>query len=139
MSSKLEWNGDGAKALVRRRTAAYLLKLLRLIVRRAKELLSVPGTGKTKGKKTGPVVHASAGDPPHKQTGRGRASVTYEFDDEQLVGRAGTNVEYMKHQELGTRKGLAPHPWLRPAYEWAKNQVGSLEDFLSSSDSGSES
>ncbi len=52
---------------------------------------------------------ATPGAPPRKLSGRGRASVTREIDRENLVGRVGTNVPYMrKHEYTG-------HPWLHVA------------------------
>lgn len=59
---------------------------------------------------------SAPGEPPRKQTGQLRRSVQAEVDRDALTARVGTNVEYGKHLELGTRKGLAARPWLRPAY-----------------------
>lgn len=132
MPTNLRWNGPAAEQHVRARALQFLVTLCETAVNRAARILSVPGTGKTKGKRTGPVVHSPPGAPPYKQTGRGRASVTYEIDEQALSCRIGTNVEYMKHQELGTKRGLAPRPWLRPAVDWAIAKVGSLGSFVRS-------
>lgn len=121
--SRLEWDMRGARVYLRDRAREFILRLCLLTVRRAKELLSVPGTGLVKGTRVGPVVHSRPGEPPFKQTGRGRASVTYEFDPEAMEGRAGTNVEYMAHLERGTKRGILPRPWLRPAVEWALSML----------------
>jgi hypothetical protein len=122
----LEWHGKEAQELVHKKAVKAVTIICISITRRAKVLLSVAGTGKVKGKRVGKVKHAPAGQPPFKQTGRGRASVTYEVDDGSITGRAGTNVDYMKHQELGTKRGLKPHPWLRRAYDWTAAQVESI-------------
>jgi hypothetical protein len=123
---RVEWNGPGAEALVRTLAVRLLRRVCILVTTRAKRLLSVPGTGRVKGRRAGPVTHAPAGEPPFKQTGRGRASVTYEVDEAALTARAGTNVEYMKHQELGTKRGVRPHPWLRRAVAECASQIKSL-------------
>lgn len=56
------------------------------------------------------------GQPPHVLTGRLRQSITHDVrrDGSTFIGRVGTNVEYARHLELGTRK-MAPRPYLRPA------------------------
>lgn len=64
------------------------------------------------------------GEPPHKDTGRLRASITYKVDKGQGVARVGSNLAYAKILELGssrrTKKGtiviLAARPWLRRAF-----------------------
>ncbi len=126
MANRIEWHGDEAMDHCRRKAVGFLTRAAITVDRRAKELLSIPGTvfrsspgrdkrGKfTKGRITG-AVRSKPGEPPRKQTGRGRASVTYEVDPNLLEARVGTNVAYMKAQELGTKRGLAPRPWLRRA------------------------
>ncbi|CAN0502344.1 unnamed protein product, partial [Phaeothamnion confervicola] len=53
---------------------------------------------------------SAAGEPPHVQTGRLRASVAWERVG--LIVRIGTNVIYGRWLELGTKK-MAARPWLR--------------------------
>lgn len=127
---EFKWDGDAAKRLVREQAITVLTQICLLVVRRAKELLSHPGTGKVKGSKTGPVTHSPAGQPPYKQTGRGRASVTYEIDEQALSARVGTNVDYMKFQELGTKRGIKPRPWLRRAWDESWSQAQALMNAL---------
>lgn len=69
------------------------------------------------------AVRSTAGEPPRKQTGRLRASVTYEVDAASLTARVGTNVQYGKYLELGTRRGIAPRPWLRRALAECQAQI----------------
>jgi phage gpG-like protein len=126
MSARIEWAGDEVKKKVHSAAVQFLTLACLLIVRRAKELLSTPGTGKVKGKQTGPVVHSAPGDSPFKQTGRLRASVTYEVDEKALEARVGTNVDYGMYLELGTKKGIRPRPWLRRALDEVKAQIQSL-------------
>jgi HK97 gp10 family phage protein len=58
------------------------------------------------------------GDPPKIKTGRLRASITHRivYEDAQVVGEVGTNVEYGIYLEYGTSK-MAPRPFLGPALD----------------------
>lgn len=129
----VEADVDGAMDHVRRKAVGFVTRAAISVSRHAKQLLSVAGTGKAKGQrnskgqfKSGPVVHSQPGEPPRKQTGRLRASVTHEVDAETLTARVGTNVEYGKHLELGTEKGIAPRPWLRRALAEMQSRVNEL-------------
>lgn len=134
MSSRLDWHGDEALAHVRARAVRGLTRAAITVARRAKELLSVAGTavrskggrGKRKGSRVYGAVRSKPGEPPRKQTGRLRAAVTYEVDAATLTARVGTNLPYGKHLELGTRKGLAPRPWLRRALAECRARIMSL-------------
>jgi HK97 gp10 family phage protein len=57
-------------------------------------------------------------EPPRVQTGRLRASITHRivYEDEQVIGEVGTNVEYALPLEYGTSK-MPPYPFMGPAYE----------------------
>ena len=123
MSTHLVWDGDGARHYVRSQAVEWLYMVCIMTTSKAKELLSVPGTGKVRGQRAGPVVRSRPGEPPRKQTGRLRGSVTYEVDERALRARVGTNVMYGRYLELGTRRGLAPRPWLRPALAWVQRQL----------------
>lgn len=68
-----------------------------------------------KGSRIYGATRSQPGEPPRKQTGRLRASVAYEVDPEAMSARVGTNVKYGKYLELGTKRGIAPRPWLRRA------------------------
>lgn len=150
----VEWHGDEANGLVRRKLVQALTRAAITIRRRAAELLSVAGSneaedekrppafyrktyvnvpgettkaGKPKRvRKTAPHWRSKPGDPPRKQSGRLRGSVAYEVDPETLTARVGTNVEYGKHLELGTSRGLAPRPWLRRAALEVRGRLGQL-------------
>lgn len=97
------------------------------VQRHAKQLLSVSGTGVwgptgaggvqklvRAVKRTRKTVYGAfpsrPGEPPHKQTGRLRASVTWEKVRAGLA-RVGTNVKYGRLLELF----VGPRPWLRRA------------------------
>jgi len=115
----------------RGRAVQFLTRAAIEVDRRAKELLSVPGTAVAigrgqKGKRVQDVVKSKPGEPPRKQTGEGRASVTYEVDEKALIARIGSHLKKMKALELGTKKGLKPRPWLRRALFEMKAKVSDL-------------
>jgi phage gpG-like protein len=127
--AEVEWHGDAAMDYVRRRAVQALTRCAIEVTRRAKELLSVAGTNQAggkggKGKRAYGASRSAPGEPPRKQTGRLRASVAYEVDG--LEARVGTNVTYGKHLELGTRRGLAPRPWLRRALYETAGRIGQI-------------
>ena len=131
MNGPVNWNGDGAMDHVRGLALQFLELAAMTVERRAKELLSVPGTafaaGKgQKGKRLDDQVRSKPGEPPRKQTGRLRASVTHEIDEKKMTARVGTNLLYGKALELGTRKGLKPRPWLRRALYEMQGKVSEL-------------
>jgi hypothetical protein len=124
--------GAGAARLrerLRREYARRVESCCLLVERRAKELISIDGTGRrgvgvtvrlrdgtTRRLRKGSLIYGAnpsrPGEPPHLQTGRLRASVSHAVRD--LVGRVGTNVRYGRDLELGTRR-MAARPWLRRA------------------------
>ena len=56
---------------------------------------------------------SAPGEPPRVQTNRLRASYTHEMHEAPPIGRVGTNVEYGKYLEFGTRT-VAARPHVRP-------------------------
>ena len=132
MPDNLDWHGEEAMDHVRRRAVGFLTRAAITVTRRAKELLSVPGTAQGRSKKTGRyarvygAARSKPGEPPRKQTGRLRASVTYEIDERTLTARVGTNVKYGRYLELGTKRGIAPRPWLRRALAECRAKIDSL-------------
>ncbi len=117
MPPNLRWDGDAAREHVEARAVKFVSAAATIVATRAKRLLSVPGTGRKRGKKAGPVTHAPKGEPPYKQTGRLRASITYEVEAETLTARIGTNVEYARPLEL------LDHPFLRRALDETRAEV----------------
>jgi HK97 gp10 family phage protein len=69
------------------------------VSRHAKQLVSVAGPSASR-----------PGSPPHKQTGRLRASIAWELVGDDRA-RVGTNVKYGRYLELGTSR-MSPRPWL---------------------------
>lgn len=103
-----------------------------LLQNHAKELVSVDGTTQVPAtsKKTGRKLKrtnlayntnpSKPGEPPHVQTGRLRASISHEVTG--VTARVGTNLEYGRYLELGTRK-MAARPWLRRSLTEAWTQL----------------
>jgi phage gpG-like protein len=82
------------------------------------------------------MVTSDAGEPPRKQTGHLRTSVATSEDGLSAPGGVftssgsahaivGTNLEYGKHLELGTRR-MAPRPWLRRALSEMSDKIKAL-------------
>lgn len=68
------------------------------------------------------------GNPPAVDTGTLRRSITYEVDEENLVGRVGstqTNPPYGAYLEFGTSR-MQPRPWLKPATEKSMETIKKL-------------
>lgn len=135
--SRLDWHGDEALGHCRQKAVGFLTRAAITVTRRAKELLSLPGTavrigggrdgkGRFKSKRITGAVRSKPGEPPRKQTGRLRATVTYEVDPAALEARAGTNTAYGRALELGTKRGLAPRPWLRRALAEMQGKINQL-------------
>jgi hypothetical protein len=133
----LEWHGDEAIDHCRQKAVGFLTRAAITVSRRAKELLSLPGTtvrigggrdkkGRFKGKRITGAVRSKPGEPPRKQTGRLRSTVTYEVDAKTLEARVGTNTVYGRALELGTKKGLLPRPWLRRALAEMQSKINQL-------------
>jgi phage gpG-like protein len=81
-----------------------------------KSMKSSPASGRTYKRRTVSHTASSTPNPPRIDTGRLVNSI------KALVGKleafVGTNVEYGKHLEFGTRDGsLQERPWLFPAFE----------------------
>lgn len=123
---KLDFDAAGAEQHVRKGAINFVERACIVVENRARDLLSVEGTGRVEGVEHGPVERSKPGEPPRKQTGRGRASVTHEIDEAEMEGRVGTNVAYMKHLELGTKRGILPRPWLRRALAEMQARVNEL-------------
>jgi HK97 gp10 family phage protein len=68
------------------------------------------------------------GQPPHKQVGVLRGSVTYEVAyaaNGTLNARVGTNILYGKFLELGTRK-MKARPWLRRSLNEKRGDIQAI-------------
>jgi phage gpG-like protein len=119
---RFEWHGDEAKQLIHIKTVRFIKAICMAVKRRAVKHLSVAGTGRVKGKKVpgGKVTHAPKGEPPYKQTGRLRASITFEVDEDAEMGRVGTNVEY------GLIHELMDHPFLRRSLDESQEDIDGI-------------
>lgn len=80
------------------------------------------------GYRSGNTIHHPSfpGNAPAPDTGNLRNSIHYtvEVENEQTIGRIGTDVEYGKRLEFGDSK-VAPRPWLYPAMNKNNNFIKS--------------
>jgi len=86
---------------------------------RSGRIYYVPGTRRR-------YTASAPGEAPAQATGKLRQSVktTIEGKDRAVIGKVGTDLEYGKVLEFGTRgPKLAPRPWLRPSFEKALPRV----------------
>jgi phage gpG-like protein len=134
MAAKLKWHGDERQRDIGAEIGRRLDACRMLVANYAKRLVSVSGTGSATGekrdKKSGRFLKrryganpSKPGEPPHKQTGRLRASITSERDG--LVARVGTSLGYGKHLETGTTN-IEPRPWLRRSLAECTNQIQAI-------------
>jgi len=65
---------------------------------------------------------SAKGDPPHKRIGHLRRNIDWEVSPSGLEGRVGTNVEYGRYLEKGTRT-MAMRPYLRPALDKEQRRI----------------
>jgi hypothetical protein len=119
----MQWFGDQALDHIQVEALDWIERACIIVERRAEQLLSIPGTGREGTVKE----HSKPGEPPRKQTGRLRGSVTHEVDKKASEGRVGTNVAYGKYLELGTKRGILPRPWLRRALLESSNEINNLK------------
>lgn len=69
----------------------------------------------SQGIKYGKHTASKPGFPPNSDTGRLAQSIEFDIDMDKATGLVGTNLEYGKHLEFGTRD-IRPRPWLSRAY-----------------------
>jgi HK97 gp10 family phage protein len=123
------WHGAAIRAEVMAEAAKRLEAAAIDVQNHAKRLLSTSGTARVRGaggrfgRRYG-ANPSAPGQPPHKQTGRLRMSVTREMVG-QTVARVGTNLKYGLYLEMGTRK-MAARPWLRRALEERKARIRAI-------------
>lgn len=115
MANRLDWNGPAAMDYVRSVATADISRVVRAISAKAQDLVSVPGPSPSR-----------PGEPPHLQTRRLRAGIFYEVDPRAMTWRVGTTAPEGLWMELGTSRGIAPRPWLRPALADVLSRIDSL-------------
>ena len=106
------WRGDAFINLVRKAEGERLEAAAIYLKNKIKEAISEPSPPPS-----GP------GEPPHKDTGRLRASIAHEVEGQ--TARVGTNVTYGKFLELGTSK-MAPRPFLRSTYNKEQGNIAKI-------------
>lgn len=60
-------------------------------------------------------VASAPGSAPNTDTGALVSSIAVEMDNEKIEAEIGSNLKYGYWLEFGTKKNLAPRPWLNPA------------------------
>jgi phage gpG-like protein len=124
MAGVRQWRGDELVAKLDSEMRRRLFRAAITVSRYAKKLISVAGTGIGKsGRRRYGVNPSAPGEPPHKQFGRLRASVTHEVSGS--TARVGTNVVYGRFLELGTTK-MAARPWLRVSLAHKLDEVRAI-------------
>lgn len=124
MATKTKWYGNDAIRRVETALANALTRMAADVVKEARISMRENKSG-IKYKRL--VTRSSApGESPAVQRARLANSVQVEFVDK-TTRRVGTNVDYGKHLELGT-KHIMPRPWLRPALH--KVQSGNLTNYV---------
>lgn len=101
----MTWNGDAFEKFVNAEAEKRVEAAAIYVKNQIKAAISTPSMG---GKEP-----SAPGEPPHKDTGRLRASIAHERHG--MVARVGTNVTYGKSLELGT-KTMAARPFIRATY-----------------------
>lgn len=132
MPHRLNWDDEAFRAKVRQTMVRRVTASAIIVEDHAKRLISKAGTAsaittgwhkvgkmrtrqfaKRKGRLYN-VLPSEPGEPPHKQYGHLRRSVTHERVGDRLAARTGTNLKYGRWLELGTAY-MAARPWLRRA------------------------
>lgn len=96
MQVKLKWNGDAVKKQIQAEKVKNVERAAITFQNEVKRAISEPSP-----------PASEPGQPPHKDTGRLRASISREVDRAEPSARVGTNLPYGKWLELGTRKMAA--------------------------------
>jgi hypothetical protein len=132
MGSGYSWHPEATERAVKDWAIKGLTAACIVVENHAKKLVSVPGTSARKGTgssgrraRRGRVYGArrsAPGQPPLKQYGHLRRSLTHEVDRMGLVGRVGSNLKVARWLELGTRR-IQPRPFLRRSLAECLSQV----------------
>jgi phage gpG-like protein len=126
----LIWHGEKVMKALRNDARTKVRKTILLVEKDIKMSMRLGGrteSGMLEGKgskRVDPVTGRKAdrintfrskpGEVPRVQTGVLRRSITHEMHDTLPIGRVGTNVEYSKWLEFGTRR-MKPRPFIRPS------------------------
>lgn len=67
-------------------------------------------------------IASAPGEPPKTRSGRLAGSIFVRPEDGGMAASVGTNIEYGRYLEFGTKK-MAARPWLFPTFERLKNEI----------------
>ena len=104
----VDWNGQRIKREILDELGNRLRRAAFETTRHARQ--NVSGVGKTSRLKFF-LKRFTGGNYPKKRTGHFRRGITNEISRAELVARWGTNVEYGRFLQTGTRK-MAARPWM---------------------------
>lgn len=133
------WKGDAIARKVKAEEKKRLARAAGVVRDHAKELLNVSGTtksGKAERDKRGRFLRqygispSAPGEPPHKQYGRLRLSVTWEHvtsggQQAVRVGPSGYPAKYGRYLEKGTSR-MKARPWLVRAFRESYSRVRAI-------------
>lgn len=105
MAVRVKWHGEKLKAETEKEFIRRLHRAAITLKNEIKVNISDPSP-----------PASTEGNPPHKDTGRLRASISHEVDDTSRAARVGTNVTYGKFLELGTKR-MGARPFIRAAFD----------------------
>ena len=115
----IRWFGPQVNKAVLTEARRRVLKACLLVEATVKTSMKLGGRTESgmleKGKKPGKIntYRSKPGEIPRVQTGTLRRSITHELHPILPIGYVGTQTEYAKFLEMGTRH-MAPRPFLRP-------------------------
>src|SRR4051812_4517587 len=108
MPTNIRWYGPRAERVVHSVALEWVTKAAEEISDHARALLMTQGA---------PGARRSLpGEPPRRETGALSSSVRYEINEAKLTAWVGTDLPYGMWLEKGTKRGIAPRPWLRRAF-----------------------
>jgi HK97 gp10 family phage protein len=111
---RMTWNSD---VITKKLEGKVRGRLRRIGAMLRKYIIMKITKGKTR--RDGP---SKPGQPPHVDTGRLRQSIAWELHSDGRGVRIGTNVNYGKYLEEGTRH-MAPRPYLRPSLKESRAMI----------------
>ena len=111
MSVTLKWYGSQVKTRLRGITGKRVRRAVIFLASAIKKELGRSQPTRGVGAAKVGLDPSRPGEYPKKVMGHLRRGIAWEYDAGSMTGRVGTNVEYGKFLELGTRK-MARRPWL---------------------------
>lgn len=127
---RVEFNVDAIAGEIDKLMLARMEKAMRRARAIVLETLSGSRSGKrykVPGTKGAFYTASAPGEPPAVATARLRQSIQTEVvtEGDQIIGVVGTDLEYGRHLEYGTRN-MEPRPWIKPSIEKVLPELNDL-------------